>query len=465
MRYSSSGLFVIKFLIKVFYEISFTYNFKLTMRSNMKKIVYILSVIFCLLSLSNCHQRWWEIGGRGLYGQGDYRPPSTEGEETSGIIVGENGLILTCVGARPVDWIVQKSGTTERLNYVQDYPYSLEPGFLVVGDNGTVLYTTDGGSNWENRSISGLTKNLFGSAMFGGVGFPGTAVCGDDGIVCISTDVGSSWTQHNTITTHKLNSMMAYNSDIIVCVGDNGTIIRGNPQSGWENKSIASGVKFNRIFQGIGMSWSKLWVVGNDGAIYHSTNYGMSWGPQNSGTTTDLYDVKFNSADSGMVVGAGGVVRYTTNSGLTWLAHPYFDGLINGDIYSLSSVDTNTAFAIINNATLSKGSETLILGVSTEPFTDVKDSDGLTSAFHLEQNYPNPFNPSTNIQYAVRSSQFITLKIYDLLGREVATLVNEEKPAGTYEINFDAAGLSSGVYFYQLKAAEYIETKKFVLLK
>jgi hypothetical protein len=85
--------------------------------------------------------------------------------------------------------------------------------------------------------------------------------------------------------------------------------------------------------------------------------------------------------------------------------------------------------------------------------------------FSLEQNYPNPFNPSTSLQYAIGSRQFVTLKVYDVLGNEVATLVNEEKPAGTYEVEFNAASLPSGVYFYQLKAGEYIQTKKMVLLR
>ncbi len=85
--------------------------------------------------------------------------------------------------------------------------------------------------------------------------------------------------------------------------------------------------------------------------------------------------------------------------------------------------------------------------------------------FYLYQNYPNPFNPSTSIQYAIGSRQFVTLKVFDLLGNEVSTLVNEEKPAGSYEIEFDAAGLPSGIYFYYLNSGNFIETKKMVLLK
>jgi hypothetical protein len=92
----------------------------------------------------------------------------------------------------------------------------------------------------------------------------------------------------------------------------------------------------------------------------------------------------------------------------------------------------------------------------------------------LQQNYPNPFNPSTSIQYAIGSTQFVTLQVYDLLGREVATLVNEEKPAGSYNAQFtmnnlpagrQGVQLSSGIYFYKLQAGDFVETKKMILLK
>lgn len=83
----------------------------------------------------------------------------------------------------------------------------------------------------------------------------------------------------------------------------------------------------------------------------------------------------------------------------------------------------------------------------------------------LNQNYPNPFNPATIIKYSIPGRSFISLKIYDVLGNEISTIVNEEKPAGSYEIEFAATNLPSGVYFYQLKAGDFIETKKMVLMK
>ena len=97
----------------------------------------------------------------------------------------------------------------------------------------------------------------------------------------------------------------------------------------------------------------------------------------------------------------------------------------------------------------------------------VEDENTLQSpvTFNLYQNYPNPFNPTTKISWQSTVSSWQTLKVYDVLGNEVATLVNEEKPAGSYEVNFDAEGLSSGIYFYKLQAGSFVETKKMILLR
>lgn len=85
--------------------------------------------------------------------------------------------------------------------------------------------------------------------------------------------------------------------------------------------------------------------------------------------------------------------------------------------------------------------------------------------FSLEQNYPNPFNPNTKIKYQLPKDGFVTLKVYDILGNEVATLVNEEKIAGKYEANFNASSLASGVYIYKIQAGDFVNSKKMILLK
>lgn len=90
---------------------------------------------------------------------------------------------------------------------------------------------------------------------------------------------------------------------------------------------------------------------------------------------------------------------------------------------------------------------------------------GLSRELKLFQNYPNPFNPTTKIDFAIPQSSFVNLKVYDILGREVATLVYEQKPAGSYDVKFNAAALSSGIYFYKIQAGSFVETKKMILLK
>jgi hypothetical protein len=85
--------------------------------------------------------------------------------------------------------------------------------------------------------------------------------------------------------------------------------------------------------------------------------------------------------------------------------------------------------------------------------------------FELSQNFPNPFNPNTTIRYQIPKSGNVTLKIYDVLGAEVTTLVNEEKVAGKYEVSFNASKLASGVYIYRIQAGDFISSKKMILLK
>jgi photosystem II stability/assembly factor-like uncharacterized protein len=102
--------------------------------------------------------------------------------------------------------------------------------------------------------------------------------------------------------------------------------------------------------------------------------------------------------------------------------------------------------------------------------TLIESSNQVVEEFKLEQNYPNPFNPSTKIRYSIPSvgasfMKFVQLKVYDVLGNEMVTLVNEEKPAGTYEVNFNPTGFTSGIYFYKLIAGNFSQTKKMILLK
>ena len=97
--------------------------------------------------------------------------------------------------------------------------------------------------------------------------------------------------------------------------------------------------------------------------------------------------------------------------------------------------------------------------------TSVREINGIASSFNLRQNFPNPFNPVTNIKYKIAKSSQVTLKIYDITGNEVKTLVNQIREPGTYEVTFDGSGFGSGVYFYALSSGDFTATKKMILIK
>ena len=97
--------------------------------------------------------------------------------------------------------------------------------------------------------------------------------------------------------------------------------------------------------------------------------------------------------------------------------------------------------------------------------TDVPHETLIPTEFKLEQNYPNPFNPATTIKFTIPTTELVSLKVYDLLGREVAMLVNEEKTPGNYEVKFDGSNLASGMYIYRLQAGDFVQTKKMILMK
>jgi hypothetical protein len=92
-------------------------------------------------------------------------------------------------------------------------------------------------------------------------------------------------------------------------------------------------------------------------------------------------------------------------------------------------------------------------------------SNIVPSSYSLQQNYPNPFNPATNIRYQIANNSFVVLRVYDILGKEIATLVNDKLSAGTYEVKFDGSNLPSGIYFYKLETENFKEIKRMMMIK
>ena len=158
------------------------------------------------------------------------------------------------------------------------------------------------------------------------------------------------------------------------------------------------------------------------------------------------------------------VILSNTGAGLLSLVTDLGDGTYEATITSPIALgsDTISASVISGSDTVSIFRNAIVIYVNPTSFNENVISP---DKFYLYQNYPQPFNPSTTIKYHIPKSSFVSLKVFDALGKEVVTLVNEEKTSGNYEVEFDGSGLTSGIYFYALKAGEFSDTKKMILLK
>ncbi|MCH9029766.1 MAG: T9SS type A sorting domain-containing protein, partial [Bacteroidetes bacterium] len=153
-------------------------------------------------------------------------------------------------------------------------------------------------------------------------------------------------------------------------------------------------------------------------------------------------------------VGAGPFgVAITPDGDFAYVANPGSNTVLVIDIA------TNTVVATVSVGEFPEG-----IAITIGP-VGVTDVGAIPTAYTLSQNYPNPFNPTTTINYKIPELSNVVLKLYDVLGNEVSVLVNEEKPIGSYEAEFNTTDLPSGVYFYQLRAGNFIATKKMVLLR
>jgi len=138
---------------------------------------------------------------------------------------------------------------------------------------------------------------------------------------------------------------------------------------------------------------------------------------------------------------------------------------IGGQQSSLIRIDTITAAGTLIGSTGVSGLRTIVMRTDVAESVNEGDTRSVPSEFLLEQNYPNPFNPRTDVKFQIAASNHVKLSVYDVLGREVVTLMNEWKNAGTYSVAFDATQLSSGMYLYRLQSGSYVEAKKMVVIK
>ena len=321
---------------------------------------------------------------------------------------------------------------------------------VLAGTSGGVFRSRNLGTVWENVS-SGLSDSVVKALALTGyinpVAFVGTASG-----VFFSTNDGTSWTLVNTgLTNTNIQALMLSGSTLFAGT-PSGVFVTADSGAHWTaaNSGLSNTNVLTFTSQGTNL------FAGTAGGVFLSTDNGTIWNAVNSGlSNTDIRS--FAVSGTNLFAGtAGGGVFHSSDNGTIWTAvNP---GLLVDTVQALAVSATNlfagTPSAAIWRRSLSEMITSVELNNSTVP-----------QKYSLEQNYPNPFNPSTTISYQLPSLSHITLKVFDVLGREVATLVNEVEQPGYKSVTFDASKLSSGVYFYRLQAGSFVETKKLLLMK
>ena len=333
----------------------------------------------------------------------------------------------------------------------------------VAGNMGNLMKTTDGGNNWEYQSI-GVIYNLY-SVFFASenigwvVGEGGTIVKISDGSQQpVSSDdiFGSNNVLKNSTNLYYTQSLKNVHWNISNYDSTNAEMI-SDPHS--DSVYVFSGNKYGHFVLYLSSPDSLLnskhvyidnpmpvelsnfisMVSANDVTLKWSTSSEIN----NSGFEIERSNVKGHTSNEWSKVG------FVRGSGTSTDIHNYEfteKSLNSGKYkYRLKQIDFNGNFEYFELA------EEVIIGIPIK--------------YNLSQNYPNPFNPITNLEFGIPELGFVTLKIYDVIGRELITLVNENKEPGYYKVKFDASNLSSGVYFYRMTAGDFVTVKKFVIQK
>jgi hypothetical protein len=291
----------------------------------------------------------------------------------------------------------------------------------------------------------------------------------------------------------------AIHEQTVVFVGEGGS---------W--RSTDGGINFQPgvgLFGGVEVVYNHIdskWYAATGPGIQTSID-GLTWGPPGEFVIVNKIAIHPATGDMALATGFAEVKVLTTGGTLTtlsngWPANAYPSGVAYDDqgtlyasyiIYGSPNISSTMKYNIstdqwedvggVPNADINDIEFALIETESTitsslfaattdgvwrmDLATGVEDEITNPDDFVLYQNYPNPFNPKTNIGFRIADFGFVSLKVYDLLGKEIATLVNEYKPAGGYEVEFNAGDLTSGVYFYTLNTEGFIQTKKLLLMK
>ncbi|MBK7258828.1 MAG: T9SS type A sorting domain-containing protein [Ignavibacteriae bacterium] len=362
------------------------------------------------------------------------------------------------------------------------------PGYTNIA---SVHRSIDGGTNWKRIltfegerciSVTGSDSLVFAAAISGMLqAVPGDTVAG----VYVSSDAGTSWTKAQWGAPSDSGI-----TDLTLLSGSSGQKILFSGSYDMLFRSTDLGSTWTSSMAGITSHGRKL-IRKAGNALYLANNGRVRVEYTNEGDPVSIYDSArvFRSMDEGLswqditgnlhatfirgfdVVSLNGTpsgARLAAVSDDSVFACVDGPGMWQNVTYGSSSDMRFTRGSIIadnDHFYLGIGDLRRLAWTEIPGLTDVGGAPYVPTAFHLDQNYPNPFNPESNIRYQISEYSNVVLAVYDILGREVAVLVNETKAPGTYQVRFDGSSLSSGVYFYRLQTERRVETRKMMLLR
>jgi hypothetical protein len=279
-----------------------------------------------------------------------------------------------------------------------------------------------------------------GSAVFAGT---------EGGGFFSAPELGATWVQNNNgLMSTTVRVLLNQGTDLVAGT-TNGVYRSTDDGAQWTTQSTGLMMSSALFIRALAISGSIL-LAGTRGGIYVSTGPTGTWTVANVGLIDTSVEALYVSGSTIYAGTSGGVYQSTDNGG-NWSV--------------MNTGYTNEVRCLIKKDNYLYAG-TFGDGVYRYPVTASAVSDvHVPSSFAIEQNYPNPFNPLTQIEFSIPQSSHVTLKVYDVLGKEIATLVNSEKEIGTYTTTWNAQNCPSGVYFYRLTAGSYTLTKKLLLMR
>jgi photosystem II stability/assembly factor-like uncharacterized protein len=370
----------------------------------------------------------------------------------TGWICGNGGVILKTTNSG-INWFFCNNGIPNK-PYSRIFPVDSNIVYC-VGYFNTIIKSTNGGNNWQIISDGPFGQGDSYQACFflnANTGW----IAGPD-YKMIKTTNGGIFFDSIQLPTGGFNHDIFFRNSMegLYC-GEIGKI-RKSTNGGLNWFSIKIPIGFNgyyfRNFSFINNLTG--WLVCDSRNIFKTTDFGDNWDSLSyvPNGSYGIHYIKFTSANTGYSCGEGFNVFKSTNGGVNWVAQ---NG--NGGHY-LSFLNDTVGWKIANLGYIHHTTNGGENSSSITGFTQISNN------FKLFQNYPNPFNPTTNIQYDLPKNVFVSIKIYDLLGREIKTLVNEYKNAGSYIVSFNGSELASGVYFYRIQAGSFVQVKKMLMIK